>query len=410
MGTLKEDMTRPEMDMVKDPLIRLLDYCRQRDWAGVDPYDALNSRLFAKSPFAASRICRMGFIQAMKRFPVNLRRLLLIPEQKNPKALALFLGALLKLSGRGLVPDEELSIQKILQAIVALRSSDGDYWCWGYSFPWQTRTILVPRGYPNLVCTTFVADALLDVFEQRGGLEFRQMATSAAEYILNELYWTSDGSAAGFSYPLPSLNSKTHNANLLAAALLCRIYRHTGDRKFLVPALRVARYSVSKQRPDGSWPYGESATQSWIDNFHTGFNLSALRSMSKSLNTTEFEESTHRGFTFYRNHFFRKDGAARYFHDRTYPIDVHSVAQSIITLVQFSDLDRTSSVLAKSVFEWAMNNLWDERGFFYYRVLRSCTIRTSYMRWSQAWMALAMATLLCESRPTPETTLAIAGK
>jgi len=41
--------------------------------------------------------------------------------------------------------------------------------------------------------------------------------------------------------------------------------------------------------------------------------------------------------------------------------------------------------------------MWDERGFFYYRVLRFCTIRTPYMRWAQAWMLLAMATLLCES-------------
>ena len=45
-----------------------------------------------------------------------------------------------------------------------------------------------------------------------------------------------------------------------------------------------------------------------------------------------------------------------------------------------------------------MRLMWDERGFFYYRVLRFGTIRTSYMRWSQAWMLLALATLL-ESIP-----------
>jgi hypothetical protein len=45
-----------------------------------------------------------------------------------------------------------------------------------------------------------------------------------------------------------------------------------------------------------------------------------------------------------------------------------------------------------------MNHMWDDRGFFYYRVLRLFTIRTSYMRWSQAWMLLAIATLLKESQ------------
>jgi hypothetical protein len=36
----------------------------------------------------------------------------------------------------------------------------------------------------------------------------------------------------------------------------------------------------------------------------------------------------------------------------------------------------------------------DDRGFFYYRILRSHTNRISYMRWSQAWMLLAMVTLM----------------
>jgi len=44
-----------------------------------------------------------------------------------------------------------------------------------------------------------------------------------------------------------------------------------------------------------------------------------------------------------------------------------------------------------------MDHMWDDRGFFYYRVLRLCTIRTSYMRWSQAWMLLALSTMLGES-------------
>ena len=40
-----------------------------------------------------------------------------------------------------------------------------------------------------------------------------------------------------------------------------------------------------------------------------------------------------------------------------------------------------------------MAHMWDERGFFYYRVLRGLTIRTPYMRWSQAWMLLALAVM-----------------
>jgi hypothetical protein len=44
-----------------------------------------------------------------------------------------------------------------------------------------------------------------------------------------------------------------------------------------------------------------------------------------------------------------------------------------------------------------MEHMWNEKGYFYYRVLPFCTVRTSYMRWSQAWMLLALAALVeCE--------------
>jgi hypothetical protein len=378
-------------------LPKLLAYCRADDWAGHDPYDALNSRALEALPSLDSKALRLVLTQALKRSPINIRRLLLVPKTQNPKAIALFLSGFLKLSTIGIANQEEL-VALMIERLIALRSPSVPYWCWGHSFPWQTRTVVVPRGAPNLVCTTFAASALLDAYEQHQEPECLRMAVSAAEYILNELYW-SDGNttAAGFSYPLPSLRSQTHNVNFLAAALLCRVYKHTGEAKFLAPALKVTRYSVSKQHTDGSWDYGEGPSQHWIDNFHTGYNLCALQSVGRYAQTTEFDLCIRGGFDFYRAHFFREDGAVRYFHNRTYPIDIHCVAQSIITLLAFRDLDPGNVPLAHSVFLWAMSHMWDNRGFFYYRVLRFNTIRTSYMRWSQAWMLLAMSTLLCES-------------
>ena len=175
------------------------------------------------------------------------------------------------------------------------------------------------------------------------------------------------------------------------------LYRHTGEEvNFLATALRVARYSAGRQRADGSWHYGEGDHQDWIDNFHTGYNLCALQSISRDAGTAEFYECMQRGFTFYRAHFFREDYAPRYLHNRTYPIDIHSVAQSIITLLAFPDLEGCNFAMARSVFQWAMNHMWSDKGYFYYRVLRLCTIRTSYMRWSQAWMLLAMSSLLSD--------------
>jgi len=234
------------------------------------------------------------------------------------------------------------------------------------------------------------------MYEQRGDARCLEMAASAADYIVHELYWT-DGDVASLNYPLPALGARIHNANFLGAALLCRVAKHTGNRRLVAPALSVARYSAGRQRPDGSWVYGELPTQQWVDNFHTGYNLEGLRALSSYAGTTEFDSHIASGFRFYREHFFREDGAPRYFHNHVYPIDVHCVSQSLITLAQFKDVDEGNLAQAHAVFDWAMKHMWDPRGFFYYRVLRLATIRTSYMRWSQAWMLLALATLLHES-------------
>jgi hypothetical protein len=378
---------------IRATTLKLVAYCRAHNWAGYDPYDALNSKVFESLPLSNFKVTRLAFTQAMKMLPFNLRPLLRVPKTQNPKALALFLISFLKLPRLGLLENSDLA-RTVADQLIASRSPGTEYWCWGYSFPWQTRTVVVPRAAPNLVCTTFVAGALLDAYEQFGEASFLEMAASAGEYILNELYYTEGDAVASFSYPLPTSKAKVHNANFLAAALLCRLFHHTGNEKLLGPALKAARYSAGKQKSDGSWNYGELPTQRWIDNFHTGYNLSALRAIDRYLGASEFEPHIRRGFEFYRNHFFREDGVVRYFDNRTYPIDIHCVAQSLLTLLEFQNLDRTNISLVRSIYAWVMKHMWDEAGFFYYRVLRPLTIRTSYMRWSQAWMLLALSTLI----------------
>jgi hypothetical protein len=374
---------------------KLWSYCFSNDWSGYDPYDALNSRLVEHFAFLQGRFPAILLTQALKRSPVNVRPLLAIPRTQNPKAIALFLSAALR--APRVVPESRQDLAEILvERLLSLRSSDSPYWCWGYSFPWRGRHMLVPRWTPNLVCTYFAGTALLDLYEKRRECRYLDIAVSAAEFVFNELYWSKGDSIAGFSYPLPSIRNQVHNANFLGAAFLCRIYRHTGRQKFLDAALRTARCSAAGQRANGSWPYGEASTQQWIDNFHTGYNLCALRSIGHDAGTDEFESCVNRGFAFYRSHFFREDGAAKYFHDRVYPIDIHCVAQSMITLLAFADLDPSNADQSQKVFEWALKHMWDERGFFCYRVLRLVRIRTSYMRWSQAWMVRALAELVAE--------------
>lgn len=391
--------------------LKLLGYCRDNDWAGYDPYDALNSKIVSFLPFLNFRFFRLAITQLLKRSPLNLRPLLLVPKTQNPKVIGLFLSAFVNLSRAGITIEQDY-IPHLAERLDALRTPGLTQYCWGDNFPWQTRTELVPIWAPSVVNTAFAAYGLLDAFELRQDDSYLSMALSAAEYLLDNLYWTSGESVSGFGYPLREVHNQVHNANLLGAALFSRVYQHTGKEKFLAPALGVTRYTMTRQRADGGWLYGERYTQNWIDNFHTAFNLSALHMIGTALATSEFEEPLSRGLQFYRANFFLPSGAVRYFHDRTYPIDAHCVAQSIIALIDLKDLDPTNVQLARSIYDWAINHMWNEReSFFYYRVLRSCTIRTSYMRWTQASMFLALTKLLAESASSlPDTPHPVPGE
>jgi hypothetical protein len=92
---------------------KLFDYCSINDWAGYDPYDALNSKIFMFLPLLDCRIPRLVLTQVLKRSPVNCRRMLLIPNTHNPKAMALFLMAFVKLSKLGLLEQGDLAAKMI---------------------------------------------------------------------------------------------------------------------------------------------------------------------------------------------------------------------------------------------------------------------------------------------------------
>ena len=370
----------------------LLAYCARENWAGYDPYDALNSRLFGASPFSRSKIARLVFTQGMKRLPINLRPVLLVPKEENPKACALFCSGLMRLTSCGILEDDGVAAAMV-ERLVELRSQGRPYYCWGYNFDWQNRGSLVPKYSPNIICTTFAGNALLDAFERDRRQDRMTAAVSAGEFLIKGLNTTIASDGICLSYT-PLDRSQIHNANLLGAAFIGRLSELTGRKDFRDVALRATMFSLHRQSPDGSWPYGEEKEQAWIDNFHTGYNLVALRKLADVLHDGTVTESLERGLDYYVNHLFCADGVPKYFSDRRWPIDIHCVAQSIITLCELAPLFRGAMPLARKLCLWALENMQSSGGYFYYQRTRFFTNRIPYMRWSQAWMLNALAAIL----------------
>lgn len=355
-----------------------------RDFTGFDPYDALNSSVL-RILCLGSKWGRVAAIQTMKRCPVNLRRLLFVPPGHNAKALGLFLEGYVRLCRND--PDDSVRerIARLMNLLESQRSPRCSGNGWGYNFDWQSRVFFVPRGTPNIVCTSFIGHALLDVWETLHKQRALDLAVPIGQFILHDLNRSPESDTFCFSYT-PVDSYAVHNANLLGASLLIRLYDVTRDCVLRDAALAALAYSMKYQRKDGSWFYSERAGSRWIDSFHTGFNLESIRHFLDLGQASEHVEAYTAGVEFYAREFFLPDGTPKYFHDRLYPIDIHSVAEA----VTFFSGEVAHTNLAKRVLSWALANMYDGSGRFWFQKHKHFTIRIPYIRWSQAWMFRAL--------------------
>jgi hypothetical protein len=381
---------------------RLLRYCRNEEWAGYDPYDGLNSPLVSALTLN-SKALRTVATQLIKRSPVNIRPLLGIPKGFNPKGLALAARALIlllraqsaaegvrssELGGSG---DElETDVKDLLTRLGESRSAAYPEACWGYNFDWQSRAFFAPRGTPNVVCTVFAAHAFLDWYDLTADQRAFELAAGGCRFLLDRINRTADGDDFSFSYT-PLDRSRVHNVNLLAAELLARFWVKDGREEYRDAALSATRYTLVRQQDDGSWRYGEDRSQAWIDSFHTGFVLVSLKNIGAYLGAPDVGPPLDAGYEYYSKRFFLADSTPGYYHDRLYPVDVHSAAQAIVTFVEMTHLMPTARQMADRLAAWTIDNLQDPAGFFHFQRRRYYTIRIPYMRWAQAWMLYALS-------------------
>ena len=383
----------------EDSFLRLKDYCESENFKGWDPYDGLNSKVFQALPLKHWDIARLAWIQGFKRSPINLRKLLLIPKEHNAKGVALFLLGYCKLYRASLKGDETFGspdtildqINDLTRLLLSMKSEGYSGACWGYNFDWQARRLfLFKKHTPTVVATAFCVEALLESYEITKNEAVLKDTLTAAKFVTDDLFRTPHGNGFLFSYSVKDGNNTVINASLLGAKILSFSYKYTKNEKHLKLAKEAVSIACDLQNDDGSWIYGLLPIQSWVDSFHTGFNLDAIETYQQNTGDISFQKYIDKGMDFYVHNFFEDNGTPKYYHNKTYPIDIHCPAQIIVTSSKLQEFQENQLLLEK-VLNWTIENMQHKKGYFYYQLKKGMSSKISYMRWSNAFMFNAMA-------------------
>ena len=388
---------------------RALQWAREREYAGWDPYDGLNSPVL--SPLARGPLSRLVCLHLVNRAPVNLRPVLGVPRERTPMGVALFARTLLYLYEVSGTDQYLREAESLLEWLRGARAEDYAGSSWGYNFDWQNGTKFFLEAYdPCLVVSVFCGDAFLHHWRLTEAAASLETAAEVGEFITTDMNVERAGGHAVYSYT-PHDEFVVVNANALAARYLAQLDSvGAADPNVSTPdecrrrADELVAFVVDVQTEDGAWYYSYPSADSHLthDNFHTGYVVDSLRDYARvTPSATDAERAFRDGLAFYRHNLFEPDGAPRFDHESPYPRDAHSAAQGIRTFAVEDD----SAGTARTVLAWSLSHLFDDSGYFYRRIGRLGDDRTPYMRWSQAWMCFALASYLCytdENREVPE--------
>ena len=170
------------------------------------------------------------------------------------------------------------------------------------------------------------------------------------------------------------------------ARILAQSYSIQKDSELLDLALCALNFVISHQQEDGSFSYSDKRSQ--IDNYHTGYILDCFDSCRENLNLRELDNVIQNGLSYYTEHFFTSSGLPKFYNNSSFPLDCTSSGQSLLTLTRFNQVDRAERVAKKTI-----ETMQDPKGFFYFRKHSNRLIKTSFMRWSNAWMLVGLSYL-----------------
>ena len=392
-------LSAEQLSLAREWAAQMERWMEQNGLAGWDPFDVKEHPLIRAAQTyplarkATSALCDL--------FPVATRRMLGVGKTHNAKAYALVaLGRMRRYQATGDIrhwPHAETCLEWLLNN----PSPNCSGLAWGYPFDVKGTGVSTPRNTPIVVVASIAGEAFMLARTLDKDARWANAARNIAIFILRDIPRLPGLSSQShcFAYT-PGDVRRVHNANLLAAAHLARVYAVTHEPELLDALLPSVLFALEGQREDGSWPYGECAPNEpfepalmkIVDHYHTGFVLRSLNEIADvaeqtdALDAPRLREAVRQGFAYYERSLLLPDGTPVAAHGR-FPVEIHACAEALICPAMFAAREPGALDLAARSLEWTWRNMRDpQTGFPYHRKYPWFTSKLPCTRWGLAWM------------------------
>jgi uncharacterized protein YyaL (SSP411 family) len=354
------------------------------------------SRLGSKiSNLTIKKIVMKPYDILIKNFPSLIRFFVKDKYFKYPQGVAMTI--------RGLIGYyNKTSQEEYLEKAISLgdwlidnsSAKDGNMG-WGQPFIWYSRMIF-PANTPRATVSSQAGWAFIDLYEVTSNKKYLNVLEKIYKCFRDEFNYElkADGSFC-LSYTTVD-KYHIHNSNVLASSMLARTANLIGNKEIKDFATRATSFTLNHQNEDGSFYYWAPPNKlaHKIDHIHTGFVLESLETLQFDLPELNISQAYSKGLDYYYKNLFNGVLPKIDIH-KTYPIDIQSCAQALITFANTSNKEYRAK--AKQILNFTLDKFYliSNKHFAYQQISESSKIdKNYYYRWGDSWMLKALPNYL----------------
>ncbi|MDM8527697.1 hypothetical protein QUF58_05725 [Anaerolineales bacterium HSG24] len=388
-------------DIYSSIIKKSITYAQSNEYKSYDVSDLMKTKPYALFSGLSNNFLRRAtlylYSTLMKRKPEWIRKFVKEKGYIYPQGQAMVIRGLVTLAKKNNPLGDIEEAKKLADWLIKNSSPHSKHYGWGQPFLWYSRKPFPPNT-PRATVSSQVAWAMLYLFEYTQDEIYLDVAKDVCYLFKEEFNYTPDNNG-NFCVSYTTIdNYHIHNASMLAASVIFRVYAYTKIAELGEFGMRIADFTASHQNEDGSFYYWAPPDKlSYvIDNYHTGFVLESYKTIKEDCGDSRYDNVYSDGISFYYDNLFL-DVIPKISWEKTYPIDIQSCSQSIMTFC----LDGNQKYIKKAheIADYTIQSFFlKDKNHFAYKIYENNFIDKSYyFRWADAWMIRALSYLMVES-------------